>query len=336
VKQVIPNGDSTVTLHNRKQADSRIQSVRYSSVIDTIGHTPLIELKHCSPNPQVRLFAKIEGWNPTGSVKDRIAQEMVREAQRLGRLPPSCPIIEASTGNTGIALAMVGRALAHPVRIVMPENVPPEIPELITAYGAQITWVTPERGVRGAIELAKQLSKRDGFCMLDQFSSEANLRAHYEGTAPEILADLPQVDMFVAGLGTAGTLMGVGRRLKEANPDTLVVAVEPHAGNLVQGLRSLEEGFVPPLLDLGALDGKILVRSQSAFAATALVMQREAIFAGVSSGAVLHGAMKAVARLRKGNVVLMFADGGWKYLSSGLWTSEPHQAPDQLDDVMWW
>jgi cysteine synthase B len=310
--------------------------VRYSGVIDTIGRTPLIELKHCSSSPEVRLFAKIEGRNPTGSVKDRIAQEMVREAERVGRLPPSFPIIEASTGNTGIALAMVGRALGHPVRIVMPENVPPEIPELITAYGAQITWVTSERGVRGAIELAIQLSERDGFCMLDQFSSEANLRAHYEGTAPEILEDLPQVDMFVAGLGTAGTLMGVGRRLKETNPDTLVVAVEPHPGNLVQGLRSLEEGFVPPLLDLTALDGKILVRSESAFAATALVMQREAIFAGVSSGAVLHGAMKAVTRLRKGNVVLMFADGGWKYLSSGLWTSEPRQAPDELDDVMWW
>jgi cysteine synthase B len=305
-------------------------------VIQTIGRTPLVELRHCSPNPNVHLFAKLEGWNPTGSVKDRVAYAMVQEAERQGRLRPPRTIIEASTGNTGISLAMVGRALGYPVRIVMPENVYAEIPRVIAAYGGKITWVSAERGALGAIDLARQFAKTDGFCMLDQFSSEANLRAHYEGTAPEIVADLQQVDAFVAGVGTAGTLMGVGRRLKETNQSTLVIAVEPHPGNQVQGLRSLEEGFVPPLLDLGVLDGKILVRSGSAFAATALVMQREAIFAGVSSGAVLHGAMKVVSRLRRGNVVLLFADSGWKYLDTNLWTTRLHPAPEDLDDVMWW
>jgi [CysO sulfur-carrier protein]-thiocarboxylate-dependent cysteine synthase len=313
-----------------------VQTVRYSNVLDSIGRTPLVELKHCSPMPEVRLFAKLEGFNPSGSVKDRIAFAMVQEAERQGRLPPGHPIIDASSGNTGIALAMVGRALGHPVRIVMPENVPPEIPQLVASFGGELTWVPAEQGIAGAIELAKHLAARDGLSMLDQFSSDANLRAHYEGTGPEILAELPQVDAFVAGFGTAGTLMGVGRRLKEANPHTLVVAVEPHPGAQVQGLRSIEEGFVPPLLNFSALDGKILVRGEAAFAATASILQREAIFAGVSSGAVLHGAMKVAARLRKGNMVLLFADSGWKYLSSNLWSRNPHQFTDDLDDVVWW
>jgi cysteine synthase B len=311
--------------------------VHHSDLIHTIGNTPLVELKHCSPNPNVRLFAKLEGWNPTGSVKDRIALAMVKEAQREGRLPAGARIIEASTGNTGIALAMVGRALGYPVRIVMPENVFPEIPRAVAAYGAEITWVSGEVGMTRAIELARQIAATEGYLMLDQFSNEENVRAHHDGTAPEILADLDHVDAFVAGLGTGGTLMGVGRRLKEVNPKTLVIAVEPHPGNQVQGLRSLAEGFVPPLLDYSVLDGKILVRSASAFAATALVMRREAIFAGVSSGAVLHAAMKVIPRLRSGNVVLLFADSGWKYLNTQVWTAAPEpDDAENLDDVIWW
>ena len=309
----------------------------YSNLIETIGNTPLVELKNLSPNPDVRLFAKLEGSNPTGSVKDRVALAMVEGAQREGRLAAGTSIIEASTGNTGIALAMIGRALGYPVRIVMPENVFPEIPRTVAAYGAEITWVTGELGMTRAIEIAREIAQSEGYVMIDQFSNEENVRAHYGGTASEILADLDHVDAFVAGLGTGGTLMGVGRRLKEVNSETLVVAVEPHPGNQVQGLRSLAEGFVPPLLDYNVLDGKILVRSASAFAATALIMRREAIFAGVSSGAVIHATLKILPRLRRGNVVVLFADSGWKYLNTDVWTvTTPVDEADNLDDVMWW
>lgn len=311
--------------------------MHHDHILNTVGGTPLVELKHCSPRPEVRLFAKLEGRNPTGSVKDRIVREMVLSARTDGRLSPGAPIIEASTGNTGIALAMVGRSLGHPVRIVIPENVFPEIPRALTAYGAEIQWVPSELGVKRAIEVARQVSSEQGWFMLDQFADPLNIRAHHDGTAPEILADLPRVDMFVAGLGTGGTLMGVGRRLKESNPEVKVIAIEPHPGNQVQGLKSLADGFIPPLLDYGLLDGKILVRSGHAFRGAAMLMQREAIFAGVSSGAVLHGAMKAIERLERGNVVLLFADSGWKYLVTKMWTSSPEVHHDEeLDEVIWW
>jgi cysteine synthase B len=314
-----------------------ILAVHHSDLIHTIGNTPLVELKHCSPNPGVRLFAKLEGWNPTGSVKDRVALAMVKEAQREGRLPAGTRIIEASTGNTGIALAMVGRALGYPVRIVMPENVFPEIPRTVAAYGAEITWIAGELGMTRAIELAREIAADEGYVMLDQFSNEENVRAHHDGTAAEILADLDHVDAFVAGIGTGGTLMGVGHRLKEVDAKTVVIAAEPHPGNQVQGLRSLAEGFIPPLLDYRVLNGKILVRSASAFAATALIMAREAIFAGVSSGAVLHAAMKVIPRLGTGTVVLLFADSGWKYLNTPVWSNVPElDEAENLDDVLWW
>jgi cysteine synthase B len=311
--------------------------VHHTDLIHAIGNTPLVELKQCSPNPNVRLFAKLEGRNPSGSVKDRVALAMAEDAQREGRLTPGSRIIEASTGNTGIALAMVGRALGYPVRIVMPENVFPEIPRTAAAFGAEITWVGGDVGMTRAIELAREIAEGEGYVMLDQFSNQANVLVHQSDTASEILADLDHVDAFVAGLGTGGTLMGVGRRLKEVNPKTLVVAVEPHPGNQVQGLRSVAEGFVPPLLDYSVLDGKILVRSASAFAATALIMEREAIFAGVSSGAVLHAAMKIIPRVASGNIVLMFADSGWKYLNTPVWDAlaDPDE-PENLDDVIWW
>ena len=306
-------------------------------LLGTIGGTPLVELRHCSPRQEVRLFAKLEGHNPTGSVKDRIVWQMVLEARREGRLQPGRGVIEASTGNTGIALAMVGRALGHPVRIVMPENVFPEIPRTLQAYGAEVLKIPAEQGVKGAIEIARAAGASEGWFMLDQFADPNNLRAHYEGTGPEILADLPKVDVFVAGLGTGGTLMGVGRRLKEVNPKTLVVAVEPHPGNQVQGLKSLADGFVPPLLDYAVLDAKVLVRSAQAFRAAAEVMRREAIFAGVSSGAVLHAAVKMASRMARGNVVMVFADSGWKYLNTQLWTHPPGpESGEELDDLIWW
>lgn len=311
--------------------------MHHDDILHAIGDTPLVELRHCSPRPGVRLFAKLEGRNPTGSVKDRIVREMVLEARRSGRLQPGARIIEASTGNTGIALAMVGRALGHHVRVVIPENVFPEIPRTLKAYGAEIQWVSGELGVKRAIEVARRIAAEEGWHMLDQFADATNIRAHYEGTGAEILEDLPHVDMFVAGLGTGGTLMGVGRRLKEANPKARVIAIEPHPGNQVQGLKSLADGFIPPLLDYGLLDGKILVRSGSAFRGAADLMQREAIFGGVSSGAVLHGAMKAIERLEHGNVVLLFADSGWKYTTTQMWTSLPEvHADEELDEVIWW
>ena len=306
-------------------------------LIHAIGRTPIVELRHCSPKPGVRLFAKLEGQNPTGSIKDRIVRTMLLAAEREGRLRPGDTIIEASTGNTGIALAMIGRSLGYHVRIVMPENVFTEIPRTLGVYGAAVEWVPTEQGVRRAIEVAGKQAEREGWFFLDQFCSPHNVRAHYETTGPEILEDIPQVDVLVAGLGTGGTLMGVGRRLKEANPKTQVIAVEPHPGNQLQGLKSLADGFLPPILDLDLLDGKILVRSRHAFRAAAELMRREAIFAGVSSGAVLHAALNVAQRLERGNVVLIFADNGWKYLSTNLWLSPPGaDEGEELDDTFWW
>ncbi|MCH7488118.1 MAG: cysteine synthase family protein [Chloroflexi bacterium] len=311
--------------------------MHHADILHAIGDTPLVELRHLSPRPDVHLFAKLEGRNPTGSIKDRIVREMVVQAQRDGRLAPGDRIIEASTGNTGIALAMVGRALGYPVRIVIPENVYPEIPRCLAAYGAEITYVPSQLGVKKAIDVARTIAADEGWFMLDQFSDPVNIRAHYEGTGPEILAAVPHVDLFVAGLGTAGTLMGVGRRLKETNPQTRVIAVEPHPGYQVHGLKSLADGFLPPLLDYDVLDGKILVRGGHAFRGAAQLIQRESIFGGVSSGAVLHGALKAIERLPRGNVVLIFADSGWKYLATNMWTQPPAEhEEDQLDDVIWW
>ena len=306
-------------------------------ILHAIGHTPLIELRNCSPKPGVRLFAKLEGQNPSGSVKDRIALRMVLAAERTGRLRPGGAIVVASTGNTGIALALVGRVRGYRVRVVMPQNIADEIPRTLSAYGATVEWVPAQQGMRKAIDLAQGFAEREGELLLDQFADPMNTQAHYDTTAPEILDDLPGVDVFIAGLGTGGTLMGVGRRLKEANSATQVIAVEPHPGNQLQGLRSLAEGFIPPILDLDFLDGKILVSRGHAFRAAAEVMRREAIFAGVSSGAVLHAARKVAQRLDSGDVVLLFADGGWKYLATNLWTSPPRAGEGEaLDDMMWW
>ena len=306
-------------------------------LVDAIGRTPLVELRNCSPKPEVHFFAKLEGWNPTGSLKDRIVRAMLLEAEQDGRLKPGDTVVEASTGNTGIALAMIGRALRYDVHIVTPENVFPEIPRTLQVYGAAVEWVPAEAGVRRAIEVAKERAAQEGWLLLDQFGNPANVQAHYDTTGPEILADLPQVDVFVAGLGTGGTLMGVGRRLKEANPKAQIIAVEPHPGTQLQGLKSLADGFVPSILDLDLLDGKILVSSHHAFRATAELMRRESIFAGISSGAVLHAALKVAQRLDHGNVVLLFADSGWKYLGTNLWTSPPEPGEgEELDDIIWW
>src|SRR3990172_6555336 len=306
-------------------------------IIHTIGKTPMVELRHLSPNPDVRLYAKLEGWNPTGSVKDRIVKHMIQDAERDGRIAPGDTVIEASTGNTGIALAMIGRAMGYHARIVMPENVYPEIPRALAVYGAEVHWVPTEAGVTGAMDVARKMAADERAFMLDQFCNPHNARAHYVWTGHEILEDVPEVDVLVAGLGTGGPLMGTGQRLKEANPATRVIAVEPHPGNQLQGLKSLADGFIPPILDLSFLDGKILVRTSRPFRAAGELLRREAICAGVSSGAVLHAALRAVQRLDSGNVVLVFADSGWKYLGTDLWTSVPEEGEDEaLDDIIWW
>ena len=309
------------------------------SLLDTVGRTPLMELHGFDVPAGVRLFAKLEGQNPTGSVKDRIVRHMLLTAAAEGRLAPGGIVVEASTGNTAIALAMMGRALGYRVCVVMPENVFAEIPRALAVYGAESHWVPAELGVKGAIEEAKRIAAPTsrGAFFLDQFGNPNNPVAHYQTTGPEILADLPRVDVFVAGLGTGGTLMGVGRRLKEANPHTKVIAVEPHPGNQLQGLKSLADGFLPSILDLEALDGKILVRGRQAFQATRELVQRQGILAGVSSGAVLHAGLRWARRMSKGNVVLLFADGGWKYLATPCFQGElPEDEGESLDDVIWW
>ncbi|MHB8514538.1 MAG: PLP-dependent cysteine synthase family protein [Dehalococcoidia bacterium] len=306
-------------------------------VLHTIGRTPMVELRRLAPKPGVRLFAKLEGWNPTGSIKDRIVKHMLQHAERDGRIVPGDTVIEASTGNTGIALAMIGRAMGYHARIVMPENVYPEIPRALAVYGAEVHWVPAEAGVTGAMAVARKMADETGAFMLDQFRNPHNVRAHYVWTGQEIIEDVPQVDVLVAGLGTGGTLMGTGERLKEANPATRVIAVEPHPGNQLQGLKSLADGFIPPILDLGFLDGKILVRSGHAFRAARLLMQREGIFGGISAGAVLHAGLKFAERIESGNIVLIFADSGWKYLETNLWSRPlPEHEEEDLDDIIWW
>ena len=307
---------------------------------EMVGNTPLVELRSLSPNPHVRLFAKIESQNPTGSIKDRIVLRILRKARESGELAPGQPIVEASTGNTGVSLAMFGGRLGHPVDVCVPESVYPEIEQLLRAYGARIRRVPREAGIKTANSVARVVAADTGAYLLNQFGSPDNVLAHYEGTAAEILADLPDVTVFVAGIGTGGTITGVGRRLKEANPATRILGVEPRLGVHVQGLKSLDDGFIPPVLDESVLDGKIIVGNRHAYSHARRAMLHEGIFGGISSGAVLHAAMRAAARIERGNIVMNFADGGWKYLGTDLWRADHGGAmndpEDPLDDILWW
>ncbi len=311
------------------------------SVAGLVGNTPLVELKHLSPKPGVRLFAKLEGQNPTGSIKDRIVLRILESARATGQLAPGQTVVEASTGNTGVAIAMFGRLLGHPVDVCVPESVYPEIEALLRVYGANIRWVPRQAGIKSAIEVARMVAKEEGAFLLDQFGNEENARTHYETTGAEILADVERVDVFVAGIGTGGTISGVGRRLKESNPACKVFGVEPRLGVHVQGLTSLEDGFIPPVLDEHVLDGKIIVGNRHAFSHARRAMLTEGLFGGISSGATLHAAMRAADRIERGNIVLICADGGWKYLGTDLWDAEDHDPAfeaheDPLDDVLWW
>ncbi len=309
-----------------------------ADLLTLVGHTPLIELKACSPKPGIRLFAKLEGQNPTGSIKDRIVAYMLERARAEGRLKPGQELVEATTGNTGISLAMAGGRLGHPVRAVVPESVFPDLVQALKAYGAEVEWVPPNLGIKSAIDVARDIAARDGAFLLEQFNSPNNPLCHYETTGVEILEQLPQVDALVAGIGTGGTIMGIGRRLREANPAVQLIAAEPHTGNHLQGLRSMDDGYVPPILDVDQLDAKILVSAASGFRASRELLLREGILAGLSSGAVLHVALKWAKRIERGNIVLMFADSGWKYLGSPAFKlDEPlPEDEDSLDDVLWW
>jgi len=310
------------------------------SVIDLVGKTPLVELKSLSPKPGVRFFAKLEGQNPTGSIKDRIVVHLLRRARETGALQPGQPVVEASTGNTGVSLALFGRLLGHPVEVCVPESVYPEIEVLLRSFGARVRRIPRQAGIKTAYEAAQAIAREEGAYLLNQFGDAENAAAHYQATGAEILADLERVDVFVAGLGTGGTITGAGRRLKEANPACKVVGVEPRLGVHVQGLHSLADGFIPPVLDESVLDAKILVGNRHAFSHARRAMLAEGIFGGISSGAVLHAAMRIAKRIARGNVVMIFADGGWKYLGTSLWEAEEEAgvdaADDPLDDVLWW
>ncbi|MBV8396716.1 MAG: cysteine synthase family protein [Actinobacteria bacterium] len=301
------------------------------SLLDLIGNTPLVELGHLSP-PGVSIYAKLEGENPTGSVKDRVALSMVDAAG----LSPGTELLEPTSGNTGISLALVAKLRGHHLTCVMPANATPERRRLLELYGATIVESPAEGGSNGAVRMAQEMAAADSrYVMLFQYANEANPRAHYEGTGTEIVRDLPRVDGLVAGLGTGGTLMGTGARVREAFPECRVVAAEPHPGDLVMGLRSLDEGYVPPILDVSKLDRKLLVSNAESVAAVRALLEREGIFAGVSSGAVVHVARRVAGELAEGSVVVcVLADGGWKYLSADFWTAEDVEA--SMERSFWW
>jgi [CysO sulfur-carrier protein]-thiocarboxylate-dependent cysteine synthase len=298
----------------------------HSSVLELIGNTPLVDVSALSPNPAVRILAKLEGQNPGGSIKDRIAWKMIQEAEDDGTLSPGRTIIEPSSGNTGIALAMIARTRGYPIKIVMPENVSIERRQALEVWGAEIILTPGEEGSNGAVRRAQQLAdEHPEWVFLYQYANEANPRAHYETTGPEIWRDAPDVTHFVAGLGTTGTLMGVGRFLKEQNPEVRVVAIEPPVGERVEGLRNLDDGYIPPVYEKWGgpdlLDRKRIVRPRESIEWTRRLVDM-GIFSGISGGAALAGAAKVASEIEAGTIVVILADGGWKYLSTGAWTGD--------------
>jgi [CysO sulfur-carrier protein]-thiocarboxylate-dependent cysteine synthase len=310
-----------------------------ASVLDLIGGTPLVELSRLARasglSPRVRLYAKLEGQNPTGSIKDRIAQAMVEAAEAEGRLTPGRTLLEPTSGNTGISLAMVARLRGYGLTCVLPESVTEERKRLLQLYGAEIVYSPGAEGSNGAVRLALELAERDDrYVMLFQYGNEQNVLAHHDGTGAEIADALEQVDVFVAGLGTGGTLMGAGARIRERFPAVAVVAAEPLPGEAVMGLRSLEDGYVPPILDVSRLDRKLLVSNEESAAGVRALLEHEAIFAGLSSGAVLHAACRIAAERDEGVVACVLADGGWKYLSAPFWQAD--DVSRAMESSLWW
>ena len=305
-------------------------------IVGTVGNTPLVELSRISSNSAVRILAKLESQNPTGSIKDRTARSMIEDAERRGLISPGDTIMEPTSGNTGIALAMICRVKGYRLVAVMPENVTEERKALLRLYGAEIVPTDGEYGSNGAVEVARRLSAEHGVFMPFQYGNPANPRAHYEGTAAEILRDCPELDVFVAGLGTGGTLMGCSARLKEHRPEIQIIACEPLQGDPVSGLRSLDDGFVPPILDIARLDRKLLVSNRDSVVMTRRLAAEEGIFAGISSGAVIHTCVRLAERMDHGTIVGIICDGGWKYLSAGIWSQDLDEVEDTLDRGLFW
>ena len=312
----------------------------YENVLDMIGDTPLVDVSTLSPNPHVSILAKLESQNPFGSVKDRIARKMIETAEKEGRLVPGQTIVEPSSGNTGIALSAIARIKGYPIKILMPESVSIERRQMLEVYGAELILTPGAEGSNGAVRRAQALAEEHPeWCFLYQYGNDANPRAHYEGTGPEIWRDCPEITHFVAGLGTSGTLMGVGTYLKERNPEIKVYAVEPPSGELVEGLRNLDDGYVPPVFDMwdGAdlLDGKRIVRPRESLGWTRRLAQECGVFAGISSGAALAGAAKVSGRIDEGVIVFVVSDGGWKYLSTGAYTDDLDAAEAAADKIIY-
>ncbi len=309
------------------------------SVLELIGHTPMVDVSSLSPNPDVRILAKLESQNPFGSVKDRIAKSMIEEAEKLGHLLPGQTIIEPSSGNTGIALAAIARIKGYPIKILLPENVSVERRQMLQVFGAEVLLTPGAEGSNGAVRRAEALAaEHPEWCLLYQYGNDANPRAHYESTGPEIWQDCPEITHFVAGLGTSGTLMGVGRFLKERNPDVKVIAVEPPLGERVEGLRNLDEGYIPPVFEhwdgTALLDRKRVVRPRESLEWTRRLLD-VGVFAGISAGAALAGAAKVAAEIDHGTVVFIVCDGGWKYLSTGAYTDDLDAAEAAAEHIIY-
>jgi len=305
------------------------------SLLDLIGNTPLVELTHLTPKETVRIYAKLEGQNPTGSIKDRVALSMIEDAEARGELQPGRELLEPTSGNTGISLALVAKLKGYPLKCVMPENATAERKRLLELYGATIVFSPGDEGSNGAVRLALRLAEENPrYFMPFQYANEANPRAHYEGTGAEIVEALDRVDAIVAGLGTGGTLMGTADRVRESFPDVIVAAAEPLPGDPVMGLRSLDDGYVPPILDVSKLDRKVLVSNEQSVHAVRALLQEEGIFAGISGGAVVHVARKLAEELEEGVVVAILADAGWKYLSADFWNADDVEA--SMEQTVWW
>jgi cysteine synthase len=319
--------------------DNRPCGGKYGDIVQAIGNTPLVELKRLSPRPDVRIYVKLESYNPTGSVKDRVARSMIERAEEDGLIAPGQTILEPTSGNTGISLAMICRRKGYPLKVVMPDNVTEERTQLLTMFGAEIVYSPGEEGSNGAVARALEMAEADAsYYMPYQYGNQANPDAHYNGTAVEILEELDDVTAFVGGLGTGGTLMGNARRLKEEDPDTMIVAAEPLQGELVQGLRSLEDGYIPPILDLSLLDRKIFVSNRDSVVWTKRLLDEEGLFVGVSTGAIASICARVADELDEGNIVFVAPDDGWKYLSSGVYTKsiEQLEAEGVLDRASFW
>ena len=312
----------------------------YGNVIDLIGNTPMVDVSALSPNPNVRIVAKLESQNPFGSVKDRIAKSMIEQAEKDGALVPGQTIIEPSSGNTGIALAAIAGMKGYPIKILMPESVSIERRQMLEVFGAELILTPGEEGSNGAVRRAQEMAAANPqWCFMYQYANDANPRAHYEGTGPEIWRDLPEITHFVAGLGTSGTLMGTGRFLKEQNPNIKIIAIEPPLGERVEGLRNLEDGYIPPVFENGhgfeLLDRKRVVRPRESIEWTRRLVSECGIFAGISAGAAMAGAAKVAGEIESGVIAFIVCDGGWKYLSTGAYTDDLDSAEAQAESIIY-